>query len=316
MIPGFGMNVVLKHQSESDLRTYIDSLKKLKTEWIRLELNYFDPIPEVVLDFFVREVHQSGIKILGLLTGLVPGTFINCTAPGLKFWNPLDRLDSYIEFVTKYVSRYQSSIDHWEIWNEPNTLRFWIKKPNSSEFVRLIKETSPIIRSLQPNSTIVMGGIMGDDTNVYAPFQKIDFLRECLEKGIDDFVDIYNFHPYIPACYMSWKKKEFYTTEIKRSINLYLEKYHDVNKPHWISEIGICPLWVRVSQREIAEVLFELYQYSRSLNLHYFLWTLTDFNDKEYSRLNPETAFGVLNWELEEKELYKGLVEDFSKLNS
>jgi hypothetical protein len=312
MIKDFGINVVLKHRSKTELDIYVNTLVKYQFEWIRLELNYYDPIPDETLDYFVKKVTEKKIKILGLLTGLVPGTLLNCTFPGLKFKNPLKALDHYLKFCEYLLNRYKNEIQYWEIWNESNTLRFWIEKPNPKDYVQLIKETSPLIKKVNPENQILFGGIMGDDIHVYAPFQKINFLRECLDLGVDTHIDIYNFHPYIPACYFSRQDKNYYFPNIKDSIDAYLEKYSDIKKPHWISEIGICPLWVKIDEKEIGEVYHELYTYTNQRNVPMFLWTLTAFHDAEYSKWNPETAFGLLKYDLSEKKIMESFLNSMT----
>lgn len=302
--PGLGINVVIKHKDKISLDRYVDTLKNFGVEWIRLEFNFYDPISDDLMDYFVSKIHCSGIKILGLLTGLVPGTIINCIYPKLKFKNPLDDIDNYHKFVESSVSRYKNQIQYWEIWNEANTLRFWITIPNPENYVKLVKSTVPIIKKLSPNSTIIFGGLMSDDLHSYAPFQKIHFLRECLQFGIDDYIDIYNFHPYIPACYMSVRQYDFYSGEIKKAIDGYLNYYADIKKPHWISEFGVCPLWVKLTLNQIGMLYKEIYEFSRQRELNFFLWTLTDFKDPEYSKWNPETAFGLLDFDLNPKETF------------
>jgi hypothetical protein len=309
--PGLGINVVLKHTDKISLNKYITSLQNIGAEWIRLELNFYNPIEDNVLDYFISEINKKGIKVLGLLTGLVPGTVLNCIYPALKFKNPLDDIENYLKFVSYHVTKYKSNIQYWEIWNEANTLRFWINKPDPKSYFDLVKQTSPLIKTLSPNSTILMGGIMSNDLKLYAPFQKVFFIRECLELGIDEFIDIYNFHPYIPSCYYSMKDIEFYKKEIKITIDGYLNEYSDITKPSWISEFGICPLWVKIGLAEIGILYKEFYEFSRQREIPFFIWTLTDFIDKEYSRFNPETAFGLYDYDLNPKEIVNSFNKSF-----
>jgi hypothetical protein len=309
--PGLGINVVIKHEDKASLKKYIDILQSIEVEWIRLEINFFKPIPDDILIFFVTEVHKAGIKILGLLTGLVPGTLINCVYPSFKYKNPLDDLENYLLYVEKNIVQFKNYIQYWEIWNEANTLRFWINKPNPKEYFKLVKETSPLIKKISPNSVILLGGIMSDDLHSYAPFQKVNFLKNCLDLGIDDYIDIYNFHPYIPACYFSLNKANHYETEVKKAIDGYLNFYSDISKPHWITEFGICPLWVSINQSEIGQLYRSLYEFSRQREIPFFIWTLTDFKDPEYSKFNPETSFGIVDFELKPKELLVSLNKSF-----
>ncbi len=309
--PGLGINVVLKHLDRTSLNKYIESLQIMGAEWIRLELNFYSPLPKDVLDYFLNEINKTGIKVLGLLTGLVPGTLMNCIYPALKYRNPMDDIDNYLEFVRNHVTKYKSTIQYWEIWNEANTLRFWINKPNPKSYFNLVKETSPLIRSISPNSTILLGGIMSNDLKSYAPFQKVHFVRECLDLGIDEYIDIYNFHPYIPSCYYSMKDIEYYKKEIKIAIEGYLKEYSEITKPNWISEFGICPLWVKLSLSEIGILYKEFYEFSRQREIPFFIWTLTDFKDLEYSKFNPETAFGLFDYDLNPKESAKSFIKSF-----
>ncbi|MDX1960385.1 MAG: cellulase family glycosylhydrolase [Leptospiraceae bacterium] len=311
--PGFGMNVVIKHPNKNSLDTYLEKLVLLKVEWVRLELNFYDPISKELNLYFLEKLKNENIKILGLLTGLVPGTFINCVYPALNFKNPLEVLDSYLEFCRSSVKDYKDFIHVWEIWNEANTLRFWIHKPNHADYYRLAKASSEVIREIDPDAKLVLGGIMGEDIHVYAPYQTVNFLKDQIEFGIDKFIDFYNIHPYIPACYFSRKPLDHYLTNVKANISSYLDKYKDVTKPTWITEFGICPLWTTLGASQTAVAYRELYKFSIEKKIPFFLWTLTDFQGKEYSRFNPETAFGLLNWELDEKEIFKCIIAEFSK---
>lgn len=309
-----GINTVIKHTDEKSLKTYISALNRLNVEWVRLEFNYYDPLPDSLMSDFVSMLESSGIRILGLLTGLVPGNLVNCIVPSIRFKSPLDTIEHYKEFCVKHADMYRNKISHWEIWNESNTLRFWIRKPNAAEYTQLVKETVSAMRpKVSEGTKFVFGGLMGDDVHVYAPFQKINFIQECADLGIDDYIDIYSFHPYIPACYVSRKPKEHYITGIKESAETYLKKYSHLKKPQWISEIGVCPLWTSVGEEKIGEIYAELYRHYNALDIPMFLWTLTDFKGKEYSRFNPETAFGLLDWDLNEKPVFTSLLKNLAQ---
>ncbi len=171
--PGLGINVVLKHTDQPSMLQYIECLKELRVEWVRLEFNYYGMLEDSVMDFFIEQLRKADIKILGLLTGLVPGTLVNCWIPSLNFKCPLDTLDDYKAYTERLVIKYKAEILDWEIWNEPNTLRFWIHNPDPSEYVRLVAAASPIIKKINPKNKTYFGGLMGDDLRVIAPFQCI-----------------------------------------------------------------------------------------------------------------------------------------------
>ncbi|MBP7283012.1 MAG: hypothetical protein KBA66_15620 [Leptospiraceae bacterium] len=312
--PGLGINVVLKHQDENSLKTYIHYLQELRVEWVRLEFNYYEIIPDSVMDFFVEELRRANIKILGLLTGLVPGNFINCMIPSLRFRSPFDTMDHYKTFCERNAERYKTQITHWEIWNEPNTLRFWVRNPEPIEYVELVAAAAPIIKKINPKNKTIFGGLMGDDIRVVAPFQRINYMQECIDQGIDKYIDIYNFHPYDPICYFAKKPANIYFPTIAGIIDTVLHKYRAVEKPFIISEIGVCPLWLKITQTEIGQLYKEIYLHSLSKRIDCYFWVLTDFKGADYSRWNPETAFGLIDWELKEKEMYKSFVTELKKI--
>jgi hypothetical protein len=311
--PGLGLNVVIKHPDFTSLDKYTDAIIKLKVEWVRFEFNFFDPMDDEINLYFIKKLFNANVKILGLLTGLVPGTFINCVMPSLNFKNPFDVKNKYLEFCSTRARTFHEYINHWEIWNEANTLRFWINKPNHKNYFELAKLSVTEMRKIQPDAKFVLAGIMGEDINVYAPFQTTNFLQDNLNSGIDEYIDIFNIHPYIPACYFSRKKVPHYIENVSKNINAYLEKYKSVSKPHWITEFGVCPLWTKVGQKNIGYIYKEIYKFCTEKNIHFFIWTLTDFKGPEYSKWNPETAFGLLNWELEEKEIMKSFIMEMEK---
>ena len=313
-LPGLGINVVIKHQDENSLRTYIHYLQELRVEWVRLEFNYYEIVPDTVMDFFVEELRKADIKILGLLTGLVPGNFINCMIPSLRFKSPFDTLIHYKTFCETNATRYQKQITHWEIWNEPNTLRFWVRNPEPIEYVQLVAASAPIIKKINPKNKTIFGGLMGDDLRVIAPFQRINYMQECIDNGIDQYIDIYNFHPYDPICYMAKKPANVYFPTIAGIIDSVMHKYRSVQKPFIISEIGVCPLWLKITQTEIGILYKDIYLHSLSKRLDCYFWVLTDFKGPEYSRWNPETAFGSIDWDLKEKEMYKSFVTELKKI--
>jgi len=104
-------------------------------------------------------------------------------------------LKGWKNFVVALAQRYKNKITHYEIWNEPNLAGFW--KPdrvNPSNYVRLVKETAPLIRQNAPNSVIV-GGVTSR-----IPY---NFIKPLFEEGLGQLIDIFSFHPYgtIPERY-------------------------------------------------------------------------------------------------------------------
>ncbi len=112
-------------------------------------------------------------------------------------WMPRD-VKELSGFVSTVVSRYQKQIQVWEFLNEPlytsyslpdaNTLSSeTIKGHTVDDYLTLLKEAAPAIRSANPKARI-MGGPGMASTGEYTTLM--------LKAGVLDLVDIYGVHDY------------------------------------------------------------------------------------------------------------------------
>lgn len=61
---------------------------------------------------------------------------------------------NYIHALTEHFS---SRVQYYEIWNEANTEHFWYpQKPSGKEYAKLVNMTAHIIRTVQPDSKIII----------------------------------------------------------------------------------------------------------------------------------------------------------------
>ena len=125
-----GINLTLIHQKKEQIDLYISRLRELKIEWIRLTLDYNNQPNINSIHYLTKQCQKHHIKVVGLLSNIVPGTIINLLYPRLKNKPIVDQIDKYKRFVTTYVFLLKHYVKHWQILNEVNTRRFWIKTPN------------------------------------------------------------------------------------------------------------------------------------------------------------------------------------------
>jgi hypothetical protein len=121
-----------------------------------------------VIDHFGR----AGIGVIGLLSHeIVPGAKQDlwnagsAELGGSATGNPY--LDRYAESVRQIVSALPT-ISHWEIWNEPNSWKSHNGAVYSggsfiypSLYASLLARAAAAIKGIQPNSTVLSGGILG-----------------------------------------------------------------------------------------------------------------------------------------------------------
>lgn len=309
MLDCFGMNIALKHRSPEQLDKYVELIKELNAGWVRIEFDYYQNPQEYypMADYLTKKLHENDIKIVGVLAGVVPGTLLNLINSGIKFNNPLDELDKFKSYVKDLCERYKGEIHHWQIWNEENIRRFWTKKAKPEEYFKLFTEVYPIIKDINPDNKVMMGSTCGDDVDFLFFGFEINFLKRLIEMGINDYIDIYNFHPYITSNYVGFASKDTLYRRMKKRIDTYYNAYNHYGKEIWITEMGISKYTVLHAKRrdeDIGENYVKLMDHSISKGIKIFLWVLTDFNDKYYSFFNPEQYFGLVDYELNKKPIF------------
>jgi hypothetical protein len=120
---------------------------------------------------------------------------------------------------------------NWQIWNEANF--FYFATPASpTRYAKLLKITSPVIRSAEPNARIILSGLFGEPT-AQPPnaMSAVDFLERLYKvPGIRSLFDGVALHPYADRA----SKLEEMTEELRQLI---LEN-HDPSAALYITEMG------------------------------------------------------------------------------
>ena len=98
------------------------------------------------------------------------------------------------EFYEVLVARYASTVDAWQVWNEPNHPHYWQPDPTTDPnacagYAGLLKAAAPVIRAGDPTGRVLFAGLAFND---YA------FVERCLELTPDlaAFFDVMVTHPY------------------------------------------------------------------------------------------------------------------------
>jgi len=98
-------------------------------------------------------------------------------------------MQGFKNFVQRAVARYKNYNVIWEIWNEPDCGYFWMPQPDYNGYVNLVKEVAPLIKRIDPNSTVIAPAVGKLDP----PYT---FLEECFKRGLLNYVDAVSAHPY------------------------------------------------------------------------------------------------------------------------
>lgn len=75
----------------------------------------------------------------------------------------------------------------WEMWNEPNTNRFWPPKANANQYIRLSLATAESVVESEPSEILI-----GPASSLVS----LSFIEPCLRAGLLDYWQAISVHPY------------------------------------------------------------------------------------------------------------------------
>lgn len=159
-----GVNAHLLWFTPQQYQQQIAQWKALGLEWLRVDLHWDRLEPEAQqyrlaeLDALVQTLQVQKQKSVFYLVGSAP---FATNAPRFSRspdqYPPRDA-DVFAARMALLAQRY-SSVDAWQIWNEPNLPSFWRPRANPEEYARLLQASVRALRQAAPGKTVVMGGM-------------------------------------------------------------------------------------------------------------------------------------------------------------
>ncbi|HUC01835.1 MAG TPA: peptidoglycan-binding protein [Candidatus Paceibacterota bacterium] len=245
----FGLSVgdSLLGLSPAALNNELDGMASLGVGWVRFDMEWDDVQHDnsstfnwTDIDPVVAALNAHHIKILAILDYTPVWAESSTCAQGSNFCAPSDPA-LFATFAQAAVQRYApQGVSDWEIWNEPNNAAFWGPRTNCNAYTALLKDAYTVIKSVQPSSTVITGGLSPaatDGTNMSPP----DFLSCIYAAGGGGYFDAVGDHPYTFPQMPSddnggaWDQMSA-TTPNLRSI---MTANGDAGKQIWVTEFGV-----------------------------------------------------------------------------
>lgn len=313
---GLGVNAAIKDHDSRAVEKMVEKICEMGFESVRLEFDFFSQQDSPSKDLFVKMCHENGIKVLGLVCGGVPGNIVNCFRPEWKYPRMKEEINNYVEYAAVTGEKYRNEITTWEIGNETNTRRFWPGGVNPDEYRELLLLTVRKLKKINPKNKILFAGIMGNDQSKVIPGLVPRFAEKVLANSpeAEKCIDGLAFHPYFLDCYISVKGPDWYKIRAARETKIITEYAGALtNKRVTFTEFGICPKWVRLTQRDIGKLYAWYYRHCRERNIDLYIWTLFDNPHKDYEPGSPEKYFGLLDEKLDDKPVYNVMKSELLK---
>jgi hypothetical protein len=145
------------------------------------------------LDTKVAAASAQGLQVLGILDyspqwnahpGCIAGSHTECA--------PADPT-AFASFAAAAAAHFPQ-VTHWEIWNEPNLIRFWSPSPNSTDYVITLNAAYAAIKAVAPHDVVVAGALSRARDIPGIQIAPTTFVTSMYANGAQ--FDILSLHPY------------------------------------------------------------------------------------------------------------------------
>jgi hypothetical protein len=189
-------------------------LKEAGIQIVRMDVG---PSFESIFPQTVPILKANGIEVLALLMRL----------------DLLGNIDAWGDYVYNRVLAYKDQIKVWEIWNEPNDVRYGFQN-DPAGYTEFLKRAYVRAKQADPDCIVLGGSVWGTDD------YGLNYIRSMYEYGAKDYMDALAFHPYCANQppeypYQTSTGKAFWKLQLVRDV---MVENGDVDKKIWITEMG------------------------------------------------------------------------------
>lgn len=165
-----------------DTEVLIGKVNEAEASWIRqdylwqgIDSNGKLEVPEYLKNY-TADAKAKGINVLAIL-GFGNPDMTGATSMTMPTKSNEMYFDAWEDYVRFTVSELRGSVDAYEIWNEPDTLRFNDKAASPAEYAELVIATYEIIKEIDPSAKVLAGAFLGGNAGVVT-YEKYDDGRE------------------------------------------------------------------------------------------------------------------------------------------
>jgi hypothetical protein len=190
------------------------------------------------IDYAIKKARDAGMQVIVPVQDGVP--YWASADPHKsggsyeKTYHPRNYQD-FADFFSFIVNRYKGlGVHAYEVWNEPNLKRFWASGVSAAGFTQMLRAAYPAIKDADPDSTVIMGGLAGNDRA---------YLQQVYQHGGGRYFDAAGIHDYAwgdpSKCWQDGDgrnaKDAFCGIEEVRKV---MVAHGDASKAIWITEMG------------------------------------------------------------------------------
>jgi hypothetical protein len=174
----------------------------------------------------------------------------------------------------------------WEMYNEPNSDRFWTPKKDVQQYIQLALAVGKAMRKAEPKEMIIGPGVSGID---------VPYLEECFKAGLLEYWSAVSVHPY------RHRGPEAVAIEYARLRKL-IDQYAPKGKkiPILAAEWGYTNAWQGIDEAAQANLLTRMMLINLANDIPLTIWY--DWNDDGTNVHEQEENFGLMHHDYAEKQ--------------
>ena len=194
-------------------------------------------------DMLIEHAQNQGLTVIARL-GLVPAWARPDPDEQETTFTYLDaeHYADFAGFVAAFVARYQGTVEHVIIWNEPNLSFEWGYRPvDPQAYAELLRMVYPAAHAANPDVVVLAGALAPtlEPEGSVAGLNDLLYLEKLYQAGVDPYFDALAAHAYglvfPPETSPSPELLNFRRVELLREV---MDQYGDEEKPIYVTESG------------------------------------------------------------------------------
>lgn len=307
---GYGVQVKEARTSDGELKKIKEaglSYVRFVIPWYAVERGkgsfvwgYFDSFVERLREHGLKAVivigagHPSYTKTIRLSEENLDQTDEALAAPSSD-----EEIKAFAHYAATTVEHFKGDDIVWELWNEPDSDRFWAPRANVQDYIRVMDAACHAMRAVAPNAHIIGPG-MADTSGRFGSLIP-GFLGKVLLSPVSSCLDAVSVHPYRdgekpPETVLSAYEK------LRTYVKAFTPKGQKV-LPVVATEWGFT--LTDTSEEDQAAFLLRSFLLNSLSKVPLSIWY--EWRDARAGDDDPEAHFGLLTLKRKEKPSYKAL---------
>ncbi len=318
-VSGIGMTLHLRGADAATVKKEFDLMSEMGVTWVRIDIDWSAVQPKrrslywAPTDLLVNEAVAHQMSVLATIA-YTPDWARSTTSRLLS--DPTHarptNLSDFANFASIAAQRYAPLGVHcWEVWNEPNTAKFWPTSPDAAEYGQLFRAVATAIRGVDSRATLLIGGLSPQYDGSAAEVPPTVYLEQLYANGTAQLADGIAVHPYsYPNLPTDPAQRQVGGFVDLPALQTVMTNHGDGDKKIWITEFG-APTGTSVnavSEQDQAAILLQARQQVAQWDwvgpLMYY-----ELVDGGTDPTDGEQNFGVLRADLSLKAAAQALID-------